>query len=97
VERPAGTAASVTLPANYQPPRIPRGAVLLQVAALTSESDALAMASALHQKQFPAFVVPPSGADKYYRVQVGPYSDAHAAKAVRGMLDQAGFRSIIKH
>ena len=97
MEQPAGNAASVTLPANYQPPRIPHGAVLLQVAALTSESDALAMASALHQKQFPAFVVPPSGADKYYRVQVGPYSDAHAAKAVRGMLDQAGFRSIIKH
>jgi cell division septation protein DedD len=70
---------------------------LLQVAAMASESDALAMASALQKKQFPAFVATPAGGDKYYRVQVGPYSDAHAAKLVRGMLDQAGFKSIIKH
>jgi hypothetical protein len=87
----------VSLPRNYLPPRIPRGAVLLQVAAMASESDALAMASALQKKQFPAFVATPAGGDKYYRVQVGPYSDAHAAKLVRGMLDQAGFKSIIKH
>ena len=85
----------VTLPPNYQPPQIPHGAVLLQVAAVTSESDALALASVLHKKQFPAFVLTPTS-DQFYRVQVGPYSDAHAAKAVRTMLDQAGFKSIIK-
>ena len=85
----------VALPPNYQPPRIPHGAVLLQVAAVTSESDALALASVLHKKQFPAFVLTPTS-DQFYRVQVGPYSDAHAAKAVRTMLDQAGFKSIIK-
>jgi cell division septation protein DedD len=92
----AGASGRVILPPNYQPPRIPRGAVLLQVAAMTSESDALALASVLHKKQFPAFVVTPT-VDDFYRVQVGPYSDAHAAKMVRGMLDQAGFKSIIKH
>jgi DedD protein len=97
ISNSADTSGPVSLPANYQPPRIPRGSVLLQVAAMTSESDAFAMASVLHKKQFPAFVVTPAGGDRYYRVQVGPYSDAHAAKLVRDMLDQAGFKSIIKH
>jgi cell division septation protein DedD len=91
----AESTGRVTLPPNYQPPRIPHGAVLLQVAAVTSESDALALASVLHKKQFPAFVLTPT-TDQFYRVQVGPYSDAHAAKAVHTMLDEAGFKSIIK-
>lgn len=95
ISKAGDTSGEVSLPSDYQPPRIPRGSVLLQVAAMTSESDALAMASVLHKKQFPAFVVTPTG-DKYYRVQVGPYKDAQSAKAVRAMLDQAGFKSIIK-
>jgi len=76
-------------------PLIPRGAILLQVAALTRESDALALAEALQQKKLPAFVLTP-GADHYYRVQVGPYADAQSANAAKRALENEGFKSIIK-
>jgi cell division septation protein DedD len=74
---------------------IPKGAIMLQVAALQTESDALALAQALQQKKFAAFVITP-GADKYYRVQVGPYADAKSAAAARSDLEAKGFKSIVK-
>jgi len=76
-------------------PPIPAGATVLQVAALVREADALAMAQALQQKGFPAFVLTPAN-DQFYRVQVGPYSDASAANAARQGLEKQGFKSIIK-
>jgi cell division septation protein DedD len=75
---------------------IPGGGFLLQVAALRSERDALHLATALQKKKFPAFVVSPQ-ADKYYRVQVGPYADPKAADAARKGLEDAGFKAIVKH
>jgi len=41
-------------------------------AAVQREDDAMALAQALQQKKFPAFVITPC-TDKYYRVHVGPY------------------------
>jgi cell division septation protein DedD len=76
-------------------PLIPKGAVMLQVAAVQSQGDALALAQALQEKKFPAFVIPPS-ADKYFRVQVGPYSDGPAATSARHDLEAKGFKSIVK-
>jgi DedD protein len=76
-------------------PLIPRGSILLQVSAMTKESDALAVAQQLQQKKFPTIVIPP-GADKFYHVQVGPYSDPKAADAARAALEKAGFKSIVK-
>jgi DedD protein len=76
-------------------PLIPKGAIMLQVAAVLHQDDALALAQALQQKKFPAFVIPP-GADKLYRVQVGPYADNPAASKARQDLEAKGFKSIIK-
>jgi len=76
-------------------PPIPAGATVLQVAALVREADALALAQALQQKKFPAFVLTP-GEDHFYRVQVGPYADAQSATAARHALETQGFKSIIK-
>jgi DedD protein len=76
-------------------PLIPRGSILLQVSAMTKESDALLVAQQLQQKKFPTIVIPP-GADKFYHVQVGPYSDPKAADAARAALEKAGFKSIVK-
>jgi cell division septation protein DedD len=76
-------------------PPIPPGATVLQVAALDHEADALAMAQALQQKGFPAFVLTPAN-DQFYRVQVGPYANAPAASAARLKLENQGFKSIIK-
>ncbi len=77
-------------------PLIPGGAYTLQVAALRKEADAMELATRLQKKKFPAFVVSPQ-ADKYYRVQVGPYADPKAAEAARKGLEGAGFKAIVKH
>jgi len=77
-------------------PLIPKGAIMLQVAAVMHQDDALALAQALQQKKFPALVIPP-GADKYYRVQVGPYPDMKVAASARQDLEAKGFKSIVKH
>ena len=76
-------------------PLIPKGSIMLQVAAVVSQGDALALAQALQQKKFPAFVITP-GADKYYRVQVGPYADSKSAANARQDLEAKGFKSIVK-
>jgi cell division septation protein DedD len=59
------------------------------------QDDALALAQALQQKKFPAFVIPP-GSDKLFRVQVGPYPDNQSATNARQQLEAKGFKSIIK-
>jgi cell division septation protein DedD len=102
--KPAASAAAPPKPAavsakangSPKPPAIPGGAYVLQVAALTKESDALALAATLQQKNFPAFVASP-GADKFYRVQVGPFADAKSAAAAKKGLEDAGFKAIVKH
>ena len=47
-------------PPGADGPLIPKGAVMFQVAAVLRQDDALALAQALQQKKFPAFVIPPS-------------------------------------
>lgn len=81
-------------PARFEAPRMLKGAVVLQLAALRRESDALAMADAAQQKKFPAFVVTPT-TDSFYRVQVGPYRDEHAAEIAQAELVRAGFKKAI--
>jgi cell division septation protein DedD len=75
---------------------IPKGAYLLQVAAVRSEGDAVSLAGELRKKKFPAFVQTPQG-DRYYRVQVGPYSDQRAMQTAKKGLEASGFKAIIKH
>ena len=77
------------------PPRIAKGSILLQVAALTRESDALLLAEALQRKSFPAFLIKPAG-DRYYRVQVGPYADKESADLAKRSLEREGFKAIVK-
>jgi len=100
----AGTAAATSKtskPAKSSPSSgtdstlIPKDAIMLQVAAVLHQDDALALAQALQQKKFPAFVIPP-GPDKYFRVQVGPYPDNQSASNARQGLEANGFKSIIK-
>jgi cell division septation protein DedD len=79
----------------WKAPLIPRGAIVLQVAALTRDTDALALAEALQEKEYPAFVLTPS-ADNLYRVQVGPYADAKSAEIAKRSLEREGFKTITK-
>jgi cell division septation protein DedD len=81
--------------ARYQPPALAKNSIVLQVAAVKQQRDALEMADELQKKKFPAFVVN-SAADGFYHVQVGPYADKAAADAARHALEEAGFKAIIK-
>ena len=89
VDSPRSNLKSVSAPV------VPRGALVLQVAAMARRSDAVALAQALQQKRFPAFVLPP-GASRYYRVQVGPYMDAQSADLARQKLESQGFQAITR-
>jgi cell division septation protein DedD len=103
---PAKTVAAAPTPVKPTPaakpqnaltkaPGVPRGHVVLQVAALTREGDALAMAEALQKKGFPAYLLtPPTG--NLYRVQVGPYAEGRAAEAAKKALEREGFKAITK-
>jgi cell division septation protein DedD len=78
-------------------PLIPSGAIVLQVAALAKQDDALALAGSLQKKHFSAYVQPPHK-DKYYRVQVGPFKDQKSADAAKKGLESAGFKAfVVKH
>jgi DedD protein len=99
---PAGAPPVATRPAandtknpRLQPQATPKSGILLQIAALRRQGDALEMAEAIQQKKFPCFVVTPSS-DNYYRVQVGPYQDIASAEAAKRSLEQLGFKPIIK-
>ena len=95
----AARRAAGALPAkSLTSPLVPRGASVLQVAALVRQADALALAQALQKKKFPAFVLdPPAGSnDHFFRVQVGPYADGPSANVARQKLEGQGFKSIIK-
>src|SRR5208282_83561 len=73
-------------------PLIPNGALVLQVAALTRQDDALSIASSLQKKHFAAYVQTPQK-DKFYRVQVGPLKDKKAAEAEKKRLEGEGFKA----
>jgi len=82
-------------PAVFESPKPPQSGYTLQVMAVRRESDALDLAKRLQKNKFPAFVLTPQGS-KYYRVQVGPYSDKKSAEAAKKGLEGAGFRAIVK-
>jgi cell division septation protein DedD len=79
------------------PPLLPTGSqgVLLQVAAMSNRTDALALAGFLKQKGYPAFAWGPSP-NRLYRVQVGPYANSKQAGRARLELEKEGFKSILK-
>jgi DedD protein len=88
--------ASAKESARFQPPTIGKNSIVLQVAAVKLQRDALEMADAIQQKRFPSFVAN-SPADNFYHVQVGPYPDMVSAENAKRALEQLGFKPIIKH
>ncbi len=90
------SAPAAITPARFAPPKSMKGGIVLQIAALRRESDALAMADILQRKKFPSFVVAPVS-DSFYRVQVGPYASERAAQSAQSALERDGFKALIKH
>jgi cell division septation protein DedD len=100
--KPAPPVAAKALPASsresgrFQPPALNKNSIVLQVAAVKVQRDALEMADAIQQKRFPSFVAT-SPADNLFHVQIGPYPDMSSAESAKRALEQLGFKPIIKH
>jgi cell division septation protein DedD len=73
------------------------GTIVVQIAAVSREDDAVALAGALRKKNYNVFVVNnPVTNDKFYHVQVGPFSTIAEAEAMKAQLVAEGYNPIIK-
>lgn len=68
----------------------------VQVAAVSKQDDAQALVDALKKKQYAAFTANGAPADKFFRVQIGPFSDIKEAEATRAKLISDGYNPILK-
>jgi cell division septation protein DedD len=75
---------------------LPTAGYFVQVAAVSKQEDADSLVDALKKKQYPAFVADPVPTDKLFRVQVGPFSEAKDAEAMRTRLIADGYSPILK-
>lgn len=101
---PASTAPAEIAPSGSSSPVTPSldtklsldtPGFILQVGAMKHEENADALAELLRRKDFPAFVFLRK-TDSFYRVAVGPYSDAETARKCSEALKRQGFQSIRK-
>ena len=74
---------------------LPTGGYSVQVAAVSKQEDAESLVDALKKKQYPASANT-SGTDKFFHVQVGPFSDIKDAEAMRARLISDGYNPILK-
>ncbi len=73
------------------------GAFVVQIAAVTREEDAEALAGALRKKNYSVFVVNNQAVhDKFYHVQVGPFGSLQDAEAMKAKLTGEGYNPIVK-
>ncbi|MGB9073033.1 MAG: SPOR domain-containing protein [Terriglobales bacterium] len=92
---PAEATSIAPKTAAPDPATPPANAYYVQVAAVTRQEDADALVEALKNKQYPAFRTNPS-ADKFFRVQVGPFAEIKDAEATRARLVADGYTPILK-
>jgi len=89
--------AHTTEVAPRTPPVTGPGTIVVQIAALTREDDAIALAGALRKKGYDVFVVNnPATHDKFYHVQVGPFTTLPDANAMKARLTEEGYNPILK-
>jgi DedD protein len=94
---PGSTAETTTPSAEAPSTAAPSSAgYYVQVAAVSRQEDAAALVEALKKKQYPAFSANNPTADKFYHVQVGPYTDLKDAEAMRVRLIGDGYNPIVK-
>ncbi|HVH89279.1 MAG TPA: SPOR domain-containing protein [Terriglobales bacterium] len=72
------------------------GAITVQVAAVTKQEDAQALADALRRKNYPVFVSSTNAADNLYHVQVGPFAELKDAETMKSKLAGDGYNAIVK-
>jgi cell division septation protein DedD len=73
------------------------GAYMVQIAAVSKQEDAAALAGALKKKSYDVFVVnSPTGADNLFHVQVGPFASLQDAEAMKTKLIGDGYNAFVK-
>jgi DedD protein len=99
---PPGTPASeaagrASPPVSHSSPVTGPGTIVVQIAALSREDDAVALAGALRKKNYNVIVVNnPATNDKFYHVQVGPFANMQEADAMKAKLIAEGYNPIVK-
>jgi DedD protein len=88
--------AATTGSATDQSAPASTGNYSVQVAAVSHEEDAGALAEALRKKQYSAAVVAGTGSDKLFHVQVGPFADIKDAEVMKARLVSDGYNPIVK-
>ena len=92
----ASTAANAA-PKTEVKSEVGSGSFVVQIAAVTREEDAAALAGALRKKNYSVFVVNnPAAHDRFYHVQVGPFATLQDAEAVKVKLTGEGYNPIVK-
>lgn len=74
----------------------PGSGYLIQVAAVTKQEDAQALADALRKKSYAVSIATNPPNDKLYHVQMGPYADIADAESIRSKLVSDGYNPILK-
>ena len=93
----AAKADASPIPAASAPQANPSATYLVQIAAVTHEEDAAALAGALRKKSYAAAVVnSPNGKDKFFHVVLGPYATLQDAEAMKVKLQGEGYSPIVK-
>ena len=69
---------------------------LVQVAAVSKQEDAQALADALRKKSYAVSIATNPPTDKLYHVQMGPYADIADAESIRSKLVNDGYNPILK-
>ena len=96
---------TTTTPPGAEPPKATADAATatpasagyyVQVAAVSRQEDAESLVEALKKKQYPAFTANNPTADKFFHVQVGPYTEMKDAEAMRARLIGDGYNPIVK-
>ncbi len=96
---PSGVAASHAAAdvISHTSPVTGPGTIVVQIAAVSREDDAVALAGALRKKNYNVFVVNnPVTNDKLYHVQVGPFATLPEAEAMKAKLVGEGYNPILK-
>ena len=92
----AGPVQATPAPVTATPAPQPVSDVMVQIAAVSRAADAESLAQALRHDGFAA-TVRTSLTDGFFHVQIGPFADMNAAKAMRSRLAGDGYNAFIKH
>jgi DedD protein len=93
-----GAISQASAPAiSHSGPVTGPGTIVVQIAAVTREDDAVSLAGALRKKDYNVIVVKNSAVnDKFYHVQVGPFTSIKDADAMKAKLIAEGYNPIVK-